>query len=173
MRRDNGEMRRQGGLLAMLGQQPHARACIRGSEEYADLTGCVRFYQTRWGVLVSAEVWGLPTSDEKCGSSVFAFHIHRGESCTGNESDPFADALTHYDPGDCPHPHHAGDLPPLFGNNGYAFQTVLTDRFRVGEIIGKTVIIHAGVDDFTSQPAGNAGKKIACGEIRPICPCRM
>jgi len=38
----------------------------------------------------------------------------------------------------------------------------------VKEIIGKTLIIHSAVDDFTSQPAGNAGEKIACGKIRAI-----
>jgi Cu-Zn family superoxide dismutase len=37
----------------------------------------------------------------------------------------------------------------------------------VRDILGKTVIIHGSPDDFTSQPAGNAGQKIACGEIRP------
>jgi len=43
---------------------------------------------------------------------------------------------------------------------------VKTDRFSVDEIIGRTVVIHSDPDDFLSQPAGNAGKKIACGEIR-------
>lgn len=43
---------------------------------------------------------------------------------------------------------------------------VKTDRFRVEEIIGRTVVIHSGADDFKSQPSGNAGEKIACGVIR-------
>lgn len=43
---------------------------------------------------------------------------------------------------------------------------VLTDRFRVRDIIGRTVVIHSGPDDFHTQPAGNAGEKIACGVIR-------
>jgi len=63
------------------------------------------------------------------------------------------------------HPHHAGDLPPLFGNNGYALSMFLTTRFSVSEIIGRTVILHSAPDDFTSQPAGNSGVKIACGVI--------
>lgn len=116
--------------------------------------------------MVLSEVTGLPHSGEPCGNGIFAFHIHSGSQCSGNQSDPFADALTHYDPLGCPHPHHAGDLPPLFENNGYALQLFLTQRFSVEEIIGKTVIIHASPDDFTSQPAGHAGEKIACGEIR-------
>ena len=84
---------------------------------------------------------------------------------TGNEDDPFADAKTHYNPKSCPHPYHAGDLPPLFSANGYAYSAVLTDRFTVDEIIGKTVVIHSSPDDFTTQPSGNAGRKIACGVI--------
>ena len=43
---------------------------------------------------------------------------------------------------------------------------VLTGRFHVGEVIGKTVILHADPDDFHTQPSGNAGAKIACGVIR-------
>ena len=56
-------------------------------------------------------------------------------------------------------------------NGGYALQAFLTDRFTVRDIIGRTVIIHDGLDDFTSQPAGNAGARIACGVIRRTC-CR-
>ena len=82
-------------------------------------------------------------------------------------ADTFADVGKHYNPQNCPHPAHAGDMPPFFSNNGYAVQMFLTDRFTVEEIIGKTIIVHSGPDDFTSQPAGNAGMKIACGEIIP------
>ena len=74
--------------------------------------------------------------------------------------------MTHYNPKDCPHPYHAGDMPPLFGNNGEAFMAFMTDRFTVEEIIGKTVIIHSNPDDFTTQPGGNSGEKIACGKIK-------
>lgn len=154
------------GLITTLSQDPHAVAWIRGSNEHRNISGKVYFYQMRYGVLVVAEIAGLPEQEGHCASGVFAFHIHSGSSCTGNETDPFADALTHYNPGDCPHPHHAGDLPPLFANQGYAFQVFLTNRFSVREIINKTVIIHSDPDDFTSQPSGNAGQKIACGQIR-------
>ena len=74
--------------------------------------------------------------------------------------------MTHYNPNQCAHPYHAGDLPPLFGSNGYAFEAFLTDRFTVSEVIGRTVIIHSKPDDFSTQPSGNSGEKIACGEIR-------
>ena len=56
-------------------------------------------------------------------------------------------------------------MPPLLGANGYAFGAFVTDRFTISEIIGRSVILHAHPDDFTTQPAGGAGQKIACGEI--------
>ena len=146
---------------------PNAAAVLSGSAAYPSIRGLVRFYQARSGVLVVAEVRGLPTPDDPCQHPVFGFHIHGGESCSGNEQDPFADALTHYNPEDCPHPHHAGDLPPLFGNRGTAFSAVLTNRFTVRDVLGRTVIVHSQPDDFVTQPAGNAGQKIACGVIFP------
>lgn len=59
----------------------------------------------------------------------------------------------------------AGDMSVLFGNNGYAFSVFLTNRFRLSDVIGKTVIIHKDPDDYITQPSGNAGEKIACGVI--------
>lgn len=156
-------------FLSVLRGRPQAWACLSGSPAHPNLTGRVDFYQTRQGVLVAAEVSGLPQGEEPCKERIFGFHIHSGTQCTGNESDPFADTLTHYDPAGCEHPNHPGDLPPLFGNGGYAFQVVLTRRFTLREILGKTVVIHAHPDDFTSQPAGHAGEKIACGEILAVC----
>ena len=49
-----------------------------------------------------------------------------------------------------------------------AFLAFITDRFTANEVIGKTVIIHDSPDDFTTQPSGNAGNKIACGIISKI-----
>ena len=146
--------------------KPHltAIANIKGSDDYPNLHGIVTFKQMPKGVLVTAEIYGLPYENE-CNSGIFAFHIHNGTSCTGHETDPFADADGHYNPNECPHPYHAGDLPPLFGNHGYAYMSVFTDRFTVNEIVGRVVIIHGQPDDFKTQPAGNAGAKIACGKI--------
>lgn len=155
-------------FIAILRKLPHAVAVIEGSDKYAQIHGEAQFYQTRYGVLVACEVAGLPMAEEICRSPVFAFHIHEGEKCSGNQKDLFADAGTHFNPNGCVHPYHAGDLPPLFGNNGYALQIFLTDRFAVHEVIGKTIIIHANPDDFTTQPAGNSGEKIACGQIKEI-----
>lgn len=149
----------------VLEKRPDALARVKGSTEYPSIRGEVRFYQTKFGVLVFAQIYGLPEKGENCKRSVFGFHIHKGMACTGSPGDPFADTLTHYNPGNCDHPSHAGDLPPLFGNGGYAVTAFLTDRFSADEITGRTVVIHASQDDFTTQPAGNAGAKIACGKI--------
>ncbi len=152
-------------LIPVLSGRPDAKANVLGNEAYSGIKGTVNFFNTARGVLVCAQINGFPTSEEKCKSGVFAFHIHSGGSCTGNADDSFADAGTHYDPDGCPHPYHAGDMPPLFEADGYAFSAFLTCRFTVDEIIGKTVIIHDSPDDFTTQPSGNAGNKIACGVI--------
>lgn len=135
-----------------------AVAFVNGSEKYPDIHGRVLFYQLRRGVIVRAEIIGLPKGSGACNSPIFAFHIHSGGSCTGNADDAFADTGMHYNPDDCMHPYHAGDLPPLFGADGRALSVCLTDRFTVPEIIGRTVIILYIRDDFTTQPSGNAGQ---------------
>lgn len=132
------------------------------------LHGRVTFRQKIQGVLVTVEIYGLPVQSKECGEGVFGFHIHEGAGCGGTEQDPFSESKGHYNPSNCPHPYHAGDLPPLFSDNGYAYLSVMTGRFSVEEIIGKTVIIHDHPDDFTTQPAGNSGRKMACGVIERL-----
>lgn len=153
-------------LISILKSKPQAQAAVSGGAEYPDISGIVRFYQTDMGTAVFADITGLPGSKDYCRDPIFAFHIHEGMSCSGTPEDPFSASMTHYNPGNCEHPYHAGDMPPLFGNTGTALSVFLTDRFSVDEIIGRTVIIHDKPDDFTTQPSGNSGKKIACGIIR-------
>ena len=93
------------------------------------------------------------------------FHIHAGGSCTGTKEEPFKNAGGHYNPTNMEHPNHAGNLPPLLSNDGTAFSMFYTNRFYPEDVIGKTVIIHALSDDFKTQPSGDAGEMIACGEI--------
>lgn len=152
----------------VLRRLPDAAAVIQGGPNNSKINGIVKFYQVPSGVFVAADILGLPVSAEKCESGIFAFHIHAGGECSGNSEDPFANAGTHYNPNDCPHPYHAGDMPPLFSAQGRAFLAFLTDRFTVNEVIGKTAVIHDGPDDFTTQPSGNAGNKIACGIISKV-----
>ncbi len=165
--RSNSNNRWQINPAMIMRRRPAAFAAVKGSESYPQIDGIVRFYKVQDGTVVCAEISGLPTSDELCGEPVLGFHIHEGDMCEGNETDPFADAMTHFNPDGCSHPHHAGDLPPLFVSmRGFAFTAFFTDRFTVDQIIGKTVIIHSNRDDFTTQPSGDSGEKIACGEIK-------
>ena len=143
----------------------HARAHIRGGRNYPAINGIVSFKETRNGILVTAKITGLPQSKNSCTGRFFGFHIHEGSSCSGNASDEFANAKSHLNPTKCPHPFHVGDLPPLIENNGYAYMRVLTNKFKLKDITGKVVIIHDMPDDFTTQPSGNSGTKIACGKI--------
>ena len=142
----------------------HATAQIQGGNGYPELNGTATFTQTNRGVLVTVKVNKLP-QNALCNGGIFALHIHAGESCTGGKDDEFSNAKSHYNPNNCLHPYHSGDLPPLIGNNGFAYMSVLTDRFTVDEIINKVIIIHDSKDDFTTQPSGNAGAKIGCGKI--------
>lgn len=144
-----------------------AKAQISGDSNHKKIHGTAKFYPSQNGTLVQVEVFGLPVNRQKCSNNIFALHIHQGASCTSKGEDPFGSAGTHYNPNECNHPAHAGDLPPLFANkNGYAYLLMFTDRFSPKEIIGKTIIIHSQADDFKTQPSGDSGSKIACGEIR-------
>ncbi len=146
-------------------ENPAAYAVIRGSKKYPNIKGRAAFYDTYGGTVVVASVYGLPQETEENSGGFHGFHIHEGSSCTGNAQNEFADAKGHYNPGDLPHPEHAGDLPPLLSNHGTAWMAVYTNRFYPEDVVGRTVIIHKNPDDFHSQPSGDAGEMIACGEI--------
>lgn len=140
-------------------RRPDAYACIRGGREAPSITGRAEFYQNRGNVLVVIRLSGLPQTN----TGFFALHIHEGSDCSG---EGFPNTLSHYNPAGVPHPMHAGDLPPLLRCGTGAYLAVKTDRFCVKDIIGRTLVVHSSADDFVSQPAGNAGMKIACGTIR-------
>ncbi len=140
---------------------PDARAMMKGSEKYPDIRGKVLFFQEKNAVLVQAEIAGLPKNEP----GFFGFHIHEGGNC---DSTGFPNVGSHFNPQNNPHPLHIGDLPPLLSCGGTAFMNVRTCRFFVREIIGRTVMIHYGSDDFRTQPSGDAGEKIACGVIRAV-----
>ena len=145
-----------------------AQAEIYGSKDYPEIKGYAKFTSTNKGTLVTIAVSGLPYKGEFCTNPFFAVHIHSGDVCVGNYDDSFASVGVHYNPRNCPHPCHAGDLPPLMSVKGRAAMSVMTDNFTVSEITGKTIVIHSDADDFTAQPAGNSGVKIACGEIKEV-----
>lgn len=148
--------------------RPDAYAYISGSPEYPDLYGSVFFYEALNGTVVLVQLIGLPDLEEACSPRFLGFHIHEGSLCTSNGADPFADAGQHFNPHQCKHPEHSGDLPPLLVSEGIAWSIFYTSHFKIPEILSRTVIVHDMADDFRSQPSGDSGKKIGCGMIQPI-----
>ena len=144
-------------------KKPDALAWIRGNAQNPQLSGIVKFYETPYaGVLVEAEIFGLPNIATQYSSDFYAMHIHEKGDCTM----PFDKTGDHYNPTNAPHPDHAGDMIPLMGNQGYAWLAFYDKRFQIPEIMGRSIIIHKMPDDFKSQPSGDAGEKIGCGVIR-------
>ena len=106
-----------------------------------------------------------------------AVHIHELGDCSSPDG---KSAGGHWNPTTMDHgkwrtpPHHLGDLGNAeideFGSGGLTVTTPSPDFWSIGtgevnDIIGKAIIVHAGVDDFATQPTGNAGGRIACGVI--------
>ena len=147
----------------LITQTPSAMAWVRGGSMYPAISGLVKFYETPYqGVLVSVEFFNLPGVNQPGASNFLAMHIHQNGSCT----DDFMNAGAHFGIPGSMHPHHKGDLIPLLSNQGYAWTAFYDKRFTVSEILGRSVIVHMNPDDFHTQPSGNAGAMIACGEIR-------
>jgi Cu-Zn family superoxide dismutase len=147
-----------------------AAAYMTGGPLRPQISGIVFFHDTLGGTLVTAQIAGLPDyqpgTDGKSPIGPHGFHIHeRGNCQAGDPDDPFQAAGAHWNPTNQPHGNHTGDFPVLFSNSGRAYMSFFTNKFRVSEIIGKSVIIHQNPDDYRSQPAGNAGQRLACGVI--------
>lgn len=117
------------------------------------------------GTLVHARLDGL-------APGTHAFHVHETGRCVGD----FTSAGGHYNPESVKHGflvdqgYHAGDLPNIHvPANGVLeveyFSRALTMDDRLFDDDGAAIIIHDGADDYASQPAGAAGKRIACGVI--------
>lgn len=146
---------------------------ILGNSLAPNLYGNIFFYPVPGGTQVSVELWGLPlyrpATDNSPPIGPFGFHIHEYGICeTTDPKNPFQSAGGHYNPTNQPHGNHAGDFPVVFSNNGYARMSFFTDKFQPRDIIGRSVILHQNPDDFQSQPAGNSGKRMACGIIYEI-----
>ncbi len=139
-----------------------AVARMRGSSQYPQVEGTVTFHQGMRGVVVMVELANLPVTP----TGFFALHLHENPCGSPLPPEPYSGAGGHYNPAGQPHPRHAGDFPSVLRlRDGTASLRFLTDRFRLRDVIGRSVVLHLGVDDFTTQPAGNAGPRIACGEI--------
>ncbi|WP_346929446.1 superoxide dismutase family protein [Clostridium sp.] len=147
--------------------EPTAFALIQGGPLAPEIRGKALFYPISDGIFLRIYVEGIPKFTSEGKPSLFhGFHIHEFGNCSvGNPTDPFMSAGTHWNPTNQPHPYHYGDLPPLMSSNGTAAMSVYISRFFIPDVIGKAIIIHENADDFVSQPAGNSGKKLACGVI--------
>lgn len=145
--------------------QPQAMAWVTGGPMAPQLSGLVKFYETPYeGVLVEAEIFGLPDIKTQGSSDFYAIHIHEAGDCFNN----FSRTGGHFNPTGASHPGHAGDLLPLLANQGYAWGSFYDKRFKIRDILGRSVVVHSQRDDFTTQPAGNSGDKIGCGVIRSL-----
>jgi Cu-Zn family superoxide dismutase len=141
-----------------------AHAVIAPTQGHVVL-GNVSFTQEAAGVRLVADISGL-----KPGAH--GFHIHEKGDCSAPDA---SSAGGHFNPGRQAHgkvgegAHHAGDLPSLEADaEGKAKLDVTLNSLSLsGEhaIVGRALIVHADPDDFKTQPAGNAGGRVACGVI--------
>ena len=150
-----------------------AVAQLSGGPLAPALRGMVIFEAVTGGTWVSVEVVGLPQYQPPRNNELpigpHGFHIHENGNCEiGDPENPFQAAGGHWNPTNQPHGNHAGDMPVLFSNDGFAKMYFFTNKFTVSQIINKAVIIHQAPDDYRSQPAGNAGKRLACGVIEAV-----
>jgi Cu-Zn family superoxide dismutase len=153
------------------GPKDRTIAIIKGGPLAPKLRGRAYFIEEKEGTEVIIEVEGLPPyRPAQSGNppvGPHGLHIHENGICrVGNPNNPFLAAGDHWNPTNQPHGHDAGDLPNLFSNGGYALMRVYTNKFKPKEVINKSVIIHKNPDDFRTHPAGNAGKRLACGIIK-------
>lgn len=148
-----------------------AFARIIGGPLAPNIRGTVTFRDVQGGVIICINVTGLPPykpgTENTLPVGPHGFHIHQNGTCEiGDPGNPFTAAGGHWNPTNQPHGNHAGDFPVIFSNDGRAFMCFFTNKFRISEVIGKSVIIHESPDDYRSQPAGNAGRRLACGVIQ-------
>lgn len=147
-----------------------AFARIEGSPLAPELNGLAFFRDVPNGTQVCIEVGGLPdyrpAQDGSPPIGPHGFHIHEFGVCQIDDpNDPYQSSGGHWNPTNQPHGNHTGDFPVLFSNNGYFNMCFVTNKFKVSDIIGKSVMIHENPDDYRSQPSGDAGKRLGCGVI--------
>ena len=150
-----------------LAQSPGAAEASLAPTQGNKAAGQVRFTQADGGVRVEARVTGLTPGGH-------GFHLHEKGDCSapdatsaGGHFNPTKKAHGHPDKGE----HHLGDLPMLEADaKGEASLTTLVKGVSISDgdtgIVGRAVIVHAGPDDYKTQPTGNSGGRLACGVIQ-------
>lgn len=148
---------------------PEPRATAELKDKDGKIVGQAFFRERSDGVLMRMEVRGLTPG-------LHAVHVHSVGKCEGPG---FATAGEHFNPTgkkhglNSPAGAHAGDLPNmLVAKDGSGRFEVRTDAITlkagaasVFDSDGSALIIHAGVDDYATDPTGNAGDRAACGLI--------
>ncbi len=131
-------------------------------------SGLVTFAVVDGGIRATGEVRGLPPGTEH------GFHVHEKGDCSAPDA---TSAGGHFNPASSEHgrvghgTHHGGDSDNILANDqGVAMVDTLLQGVTLGDgaatdILGKGVIVHADPDDYTTQPTGNAGARLACGVI--------
>lgn len=144
---------------------------LTASDGIGASVGEITFYNTRYGLLLTPDLRGLPPGPH-------GFHVHQNPDCGPGEKDgaivPGLAAGGHFDPaqtGKHEGPYgegHLGDLPPLHvGQDGVANVPILAPRLTVSDVWSHSFMIHAGEDNFSDTPAplGGGGPRLACGVI--------
>lgn len=158
------------GCASMMGPAP-AKAIVMlaptGAMTPNPTSGNVTFTAVPNGVHAVGEVRGLAPGSEH------GFHIHAIGDC-GNNGDASGG---HFNPGGTKHgmfgasTSHAGELPSLLADaSGVArfdieLHAVTLGTGAANDIIGRAVIVHRDRDDYTTQPSGNSGPRVACAVI--------
>jgi superoxide dismutase, Cu-Zn family len=129
--------------------------------------GTVTFTQAGATVLVQGEVRGLKPNAQH------GFHVHEKGDCSSGDG---MSAGGHFNPTGQPHgshataAHHAGDLPSLQADSRGVAQfrfesSTIAVGSGAGDVAGRALIVHRDPDDFSTQPTGNAGPRLACAVI--------
>lgn len=146
-----------------------AEATLSGTKTDTTVNGTVQFTQQQDGQVKMMLDITVPT---KANQSV-AIHFHEHGDCgdMGNH------AGGHWNPTNTNHGQwgqgsfHSGDIGNInLDGQGRAQKEISSNLWSIGgdaskDILNKTIVIHSGVDDYTSQPAGNSGNRIGCGVI--------
>ena len=155
----------QAGVLP-IAPAKQANAMI-GSSNDSGVTGMAIFTQNGDQITFTVEIQGA-------SPGLHAVHIHEYGDCSAPDG---TSAGGHWNPTDVAHgkwgegEFHLGDIGNItVGEDGMGRITLTTDLWEIGtgsdvDVVGRGIIVHAGADDFVSQPSGAAGPRIGCGVI--------